>query len=161
MTSPHGTGGARDDIEALGAAEALRALTTIPRVYIAGPMTGIPRYNFPAFDHAAKVWADEWEVVSPADLTRKLWREWHGCEFDERAPVAANDAGGDVYREFLRADIRELLTCDAIALLPGWEKSRGVAVELTVARALELDVFCAISRAPHATAGSTPEAPHV
>lgn len=112
------------------------------RVYIAGPMTGIPRFNFPAFDYATIRWRDAgWEVVSPADLTRDLWRERFGEDFDPASTDPAISAGGDIYRDFLREDIRAILSCDAIALLPGWRKSKGVAVELTVARAMKLAVL--------------------
>lgn len=119
------------------------------RVYIAGPMTGLPLFNFPAFDYAAAQWADAgWEVVSPADLTRKLWRERFGTEFDPSSTDPAISAGGDIYRDFLREDIREIVTCDAIALLPGWRKSKGAAVELTVARAMKCQVLDAVTFKP-------------
>lgn len=105
-------------------------------------MTSIPEYNFPAFDNAAAQWRDAgWEVVSPADLTREYWRKRFGAEFDPANTDPAISAGGDIYREFLREDIREITRCDAIALLPGWRKSKGVAVELFVANALRLQVF--------------------
>lgn len=43
------------------------------RAYIAGPMRGYDRFNFPAFD-AAKDRLIEmgWDVVSPADLDRAV-----------------------------------------------------------------------------------------
>lgn len=119
------------------------------RVYIAGPMTGLPLFNFPAFDYARDQWRDAgWEVVSPADLTRTLWRERFEAEFDPASTDPAISAGGDIYRDFLREDLREIVTCDAIALLPGWRASRGVAVELTVARAMKCRVYDACSFAP-------------
>ena len=41
------------------------------RLYIAGPMRGIPQYNFPVFDAARdKAIALGWDAVSPADLDR-------------------------------------------------------------------------------------------
>lgn len=105
-------------------------------------MTGYALFNFPAFDYAAAQWRDAgWEVISPADLTRKLWRERFATEFDPANTDPAIAAGGDIYRDFLREDIREILSCDAVALLPGWRKSRGVAVELTVARAMKLQIL--------------------
>ena len=39
------------------------------RIYIAGPMTGIPEHNYPAFHAAvAKLRAEGYAVTSPADL---------------------------------------------------------------------------------------------
>lgn len=112
------------------------------RVYIAGPMTGRALFNFPAFDYAAAQWkAAGWEVVSPADLTRAYWREHFSEEFDPENTDPRIVAGGDIYREFLRHDIAAIAHCDVIALLPGWEKSSGVAKELAVARLLALDVL--------------------
>lgn len=112
------------------------------RVYIAGPMTGYPLFNFPAFDQAAEQWRKAGhEVVSPAELTREQFKTRFGDEFDPTSNDARIAAGGDIYRDFLREDIRHIIDCDAIALLPGWEKSKGVAVELTVARAMKLDEY--------------------
>lgn len=109
------------------------------RVYIAGPMTGKPLFNFPAFDAAAAMWrGGGWWVISPADLTRDYWREKFGEEFDPASVDPRISAGGDIYDDFLRGDVRALADCDAIALLPGWEKSSGVAKELIVARVLKL-----------------------
>jgi hypothetical protein len=119
------------------------------RVYIAGPMTGIPEFNFPAFDRAAATWLQAgWDVISPADLTRTYWRQHFGEEFDPSNMDPRIAAGGDIYREFLRHDIAEIAHCDAIALLPGWEKSGGVAKELTVARLLGLQELDAITFEP-------------
>lgn len=119
------------------------------RVYIAGPMSGRELFNFPAFDYAAAQWRDAgWEVVSPADLTREYWRKHFGQEFDPANTDPRIAAGGDIYREFLRGDIAAIAHCDAIALLPGWEKSSGVAKELVVARLLALQEMDAVTFAP-------------
>lgn len=119
------------------------------RVYIAGPMTGYPLHNFPAFEQAAEQWrAAGHDVVSPVDLTRTQFRARFGVEFDPATSDPAVMAGGDIYRDFLREDIRHILECDAIALLPGWEQSKGVAVELTVARAMKLKEFDALTGHP-------------
>lgn len=121
------------------------------KVYIAGPMTGKALFNFPAFDHASAQWRDAgWDVVSPADLTREYWREHFGEEFDPANTDPRISAGGDIYREFMRKDIAAISTCDAIALLPGWEKSSGVAKELTAARLLALQELDAVTFAPMA-----------
>ena len=41
----------------------------------------------------------------------------------------------------MRADISALLECDTIVLLPGWPKSRGARLELTIAMELGMDVY--------------------
>lgn len=92
------------------------------KVYIAGPMTGIPDFNYPAFHkRAAELRASGYEVINPAE-------NFNG---DQALP----------YEEYIRQGIRQVSDCDAICLLPGWEKSSGVQIELAVARALKLEVF--------------------
>lgn len=91
----------------------------VMRVYLSGPMTGIADNNFPAFhEHAAKLRAQGFDVVSPAEIQEA--GTWELC---------------------LRADIRELCTCDAIALMPGWEGSKGANLELHLAHRLGMKVM--------------------
>lgn len=86
------------------------------RVYIAGQMTGLPELNFPAFHAAAeKLRAFGFHAVNPAEINPDHSADWSDC---------------------MRADIRELVTCDAIALLPGWERSRGASLEQRIAEEL-------------------------
>lgn len=102
------------------------------RVYIAGPMTGKPAYNFPAFDAAAEKWrAAGWEVSNPADITRAVWKEANGTDFNPE--VDKCDYGDPLLRKMMAADIAAVVDCDAIALLPGWGQSRGATVELLMA----------------------------
>ncbi len=86
------------------------------RVYIAGPMRGMPELGRPAFfDAARRFEAAGWEVFNPAGMER----------YDE--PVRSIEY-------YMARDIPELLRCDAIALLPGWRRSEGANKELAVAR---------------------------
>lgn len=111
-------------------------------IYIAGPMTGRPLFNFPAFDAAdADLSAQGWRVHNPAEITRRLWFRRYGEVFNPENTDPRIAAGGDIYEEFLREDVRTLAECNAVALLPGWEKSKGVARELAVAGALGLNVY--------------------
>lgn len=101
----------------------------MPRVYLAGPMRGLPKYNFPAFDEARdKLRALGYTVISPADLDRDA--DFH--ETDEYTP--------DFLYAAMRRDIEAILKVDQIVLLPGWENSAGCKIELTVAGALGLPV---------------------
>lgn len=101
------------------------------RIYIAGPMRGIEHWNFPAFDAAAQDFrALGWVVVSPADLDRE-------AGFNPNATTLPEG----FLRDAMKRDLPAICDCDAIALLPGWEQSKGVEVELTLARFLGLRVI--------------------
>jgi nucleoside 2-deoxyribosyltransferase len=96
-------------------------------VYIAGPMRGYPDDNVEAFRAATdQLRALGHLVTSPVEVGEALRGDVG------RAPTSA---------EYLRADLREMLDCDAIALLPGWEHSTGARCEATVAVTLGF-AFC-------------------
>lgn len=111
-------------------------LTPKVRLYLAGPMTGYPDLNFPAFHAAAKsLRAAGYEVVNPAELTAhglfavlsaKLQRRWAGW-------LRCSN-----WRQCMVIDIRELVLCDGIALLPAWEHSKGASLEYRIARGLDM-----------------------
>lgn len=89
-------------------------------VYISGPMTGIADLNFPAFNSAAELLRGQGRVVvNPAEYGVIEGAQW---------------------ADYLRADLAQLLQCEAIYLLPGWSKSRGAKLEHHVATALGLRV---------------------
>lgn len=90
------------------------------KIYIAGPMTGLPELNFPAFHAAAQeLRAAGHDVINPAEINPDPGTAWEDC---------------------MRADIAQLVTCDAIFLLPGWERSRGASLEHHIARELGLRI---------------------
>jgi hypothetical protein len=90
------------------------------RIYIAGPMTGLPEFNFPAFNaEADRLRALGHDVSNPAD---------HGV------------IDGYEWRDYMRLDIAQLIACERIHLLPGWEKSRGATLEHHIASALGMEV---------------------
>jgi nucleoside 2-deoxyribosyltransferase len=94
------------------------------RVYISGPMTGLPEFNFPAFHAAAAAWKKcGWEVINPA--------------------TAFDGATDRPYQDYVRKDLADLQTCDAIAMLPGWDNpdARGSVWEREVAVLFGIPVF--------------------
>lgn len=99
------------------------------KIYLAGPMRGYDNLNFKAFDQAAKELREAGhEVFSPADNDRE--KGYVGKSFEETAR--------DCILDDLTFIIRE---ADALALLPGWENSLGVAVEISVANFLNLPTY--------------------
>ena len=113
---------------------------TIPQpVYIAGPMTYIPQFNFPAFDKAA---ADlrllGLEVISPAELDNMSTRT-KALASPDGAP---HSVPGETWGDFLSRDVK--LVADgvgSIAVMDGWEKSRGARLEAFVAVLCKKPVF--------------------
>lgn len=102
------------------------------RVYLAGPMGGVADWNFPAFDEAEKRWMDAGYVVTtPASVARAT-----GVKLGD----VVDDA---TIRLTIQVDLVYLFNSDAIALLEGWEKSKGVAIELAVAQFLDIPIKCA------------------
>lgn len=94
------------------------------RVYISGPMTGLPECNFPAFHAAAaSLRSRGYEVSNPAEINKETNGDW--CKY-------------------LRADIKALCDCDVLVLLPGWESSKGAHLELHVAHRLGLRVVALV-----------------
>lgn len=109
------------------------------RIYLAGPMRGYPNFNFPAFDYAAaKLRQQGHEVFSPAERDRSV----HGTKLEDNATGSEIEAASNVgfsLREALGADMAYISsTAEAVALLPGWEKSSGANAELALAKALGL-----------------------
>lgn len=95
------------------------------KVYIAGPMTGLPQNNFPAFDNAASdLRALGYDVVSPAELDDPADRDL------ALQDLPATKTWGD----FLARDVKLIADAGigAIILLPNWQQSRGARLEATV-----------------------------
>ncbi len=91
------------------------------RLYLAGKMSGLPDFNYPAFrSEAARLRALGYTVENPADNPEPACGTWLG---------------------YMRTAIAQLATCDAIALLDGWQDSRGACVERTLAVGLGLEVY--------------------
>ncbi|ALY08894.1 deoxycytidylate deaminase [Arthrobacter phage Galaxy] len=91
----------------------------VPVLYVAGPMTGLPDFNYPAFHSAAaRLRRAGFEVLNPAENKPP-------CE----------DPG---WVDWMRAALGQLLKADGVALLPGWRTSKGATVERMVARELDI-----------------------
>lgn len=97
-----------------------RPTTSARTLYIAGPMTGLPEYNYPAFFTAQRdLEANGYAVLNPA--RRPSNPSW-------------------TWLRFMRAALHDVAECDGIATLPGWQSSRGASLEVEIARRLGLPV---------------------
>jgi len=104
------------------------------KLYLAGKMTGISQFNFPAFHDAARLLRGAgYEVFSPAEHDEAM-----GFDSSQMTGFEVLD-GPYTLREMLLADTSWICThAEGIALIPGWETSKGAVAELALARALGL-----------------------
>lgn len=94
------------------------------RIYVCGPMTGLPEFNYPAFAaETARLRALGYEVISPAEI---------------------NPDGG-TWQECMKRDIAQLMTCNLLVCLPGWTESQGARIETKLANELGITVAVASS----------------
>ncbi len=120
----------------------------MPKIYISGPMTGLPELNFPAFNaESARLRGLGFDVVNPAEL----------------------NPDGASWGECMRKDIVALMGCGIVATLPGWEHSKGARLEVLIGERLEMTVVKAqdlvhppsilsVERAPALVAEPVPHA---
>ena len=101
-------------------------------IYIAGPMRGYELFNFPAFDKASELLGNlGWSVINPAQMDRD-------SGFDENVET---EFSNKKWQEAMRRDYAALLQSNAIAFLPGWEKSEGAILERNFASKLGLKMY--------------------
>jgi len=81
-------------------------------------MTDLPEFNYPAFFAAEKeLTMLGYEVTNPADNPTQ-----------------------DTWEDYMRHDIKQLMDCHAVALLDGWEDSKGAGIEVGIALKLGFEV---------------------
>lgn len=128
------------------------------KAYISGGMTNIPEFNFPEFDDVTHAWrALGHEAVSPAEHDREVVARTCVCATD-LGPVAKpehfpgyaegnvplwSEATGFKYETAMAWDINAVIECDAIVMLPGWERSSGARTERFVAEVTGKKVYLA------------------
>jgi nucleoside 2-deoxyribosyltransferase len=97
------------------------------KVYVAGPMSGLPDFNYPAFRAAGAVLVEAgFEVLNPIDTT------------GGQPPAPEHARPWDWY---MRQALKMVADADGVALLPGWERSRGARLEQRVALGLGIEAL--------------------
>lgn len=121
------------------------------RVYLSGPMSGLPDENFPAFMAVAAVLRLRGiAVVNPAELNPGVNRP---------GPNASPREVRSYWHDCIRVDMRELTDCDVIVLLPGWQYSDGAHSELSTARDCGLQIVMLEDVLPRELWGDIPFPP--
>ena len=100
------------------------------RIYIAGPMRGTKNLNREVFEELTAYYRSKgWSVESPFEI---------GARFGTDQELLENK---HLLLKVMEFEEHTLRTCDAVALLPGWERSLGARQELLIALQEKLDIF--------------------
>lgn len=91
------------------------------RVYIAGPMSGLPEFNYPSF-HAAEEW-----LIARGYVVEN--------------PARPGQVEGWGWLDYMRRAIGQLITCDTVLMLDGWQDSPGARIEERLARELRMPIW--------------------
>ena len=105
------------------------------KVYIAGPMSGMPMLNQNAFHEAEKNLKRSnlfREIINPAKLDTSQ-------DIEEQEQHALTDK--EYRKNAIARDLSLLVECDSIYMLSGWENSKGAQVEHALANYLGLTIF--------------------
>lgn len=111
-------------------------------LYVAGPMTGIPQFNFPAFDAMTeRLRALGYTVHSPAEMDDPDTRA--AAMASEDGAPGSGSANGETWGDFLARDVKLLADngIEGVVCLPGWEHSRGARLETFVAYLVGLPIM--------------------
>lgn len=101
--------------------------------YLAGPMSWVPQFNIPLFDSvSAKLRADGYSILSPAELDSPLVRE-RALASPDGKPAKLEKDSNETWGHVLGRDVERIADeVGGIIFLPDWQKSRGAKLEAFV-----------------------------
>lgn len=108
------------------------------KIYVAGPMSGIPNFNFPMFNRVAEELRSQGhEVFNPAERDNERHGVDIGADNETGSQQEAVEKHGFSLRDALADDTAYICKeATAIMMLPGWENSKGARAEHALALAL-------------------------
>ena len=91
------------------------------RYYLSGAISNQPNFKkyFKEFEDELRHWGI-FDIFNPAATDWPLNVKWETC---------------------MKYDLKILVDCDVLVLLPNWKKSRGVALEIHIAKALGIQIL--------------------
>lgn len=102
------------------------------KIYLSGPMTNRQNYReeFSAWEMVMHEWG--YEVFNPVYLSDYLIA---------KNGLTSETAWDKKYRNlFLKEDVRSMLECDEVLMLPDWKNSKGAKLEHKVAKMLGMPI---------------------
>ena len=103
----------------------------IGNVYISGPITGVENWqdNFLAAEKELLELSGGFCVINPVTLSKNVEELFAKLE---KTPD---------YTDYMRKDVKELSSCNAICMLPGWKRSKGARLEYRIAKILNMQIL--------------------
>jgi len=102
------------------------------KIYVAGPMRGVPQFNVPLFHFASKMLRDRGHfVVSPAEADAPEIQAMALASLDGvfTPEMKTHETMGEILGRDVRLVIDEI---DTVVFLPGWARSTGAKLEAFV-----------------------------
>lgn len=102
------------------------------KMYLSGPMTKRPNYReeFSAWEEVLREWG--YDVFNPVYLSDYMIA---------KNGLTDSNAWDKKYRNlFLKEDVKSMLECDEVLMLPDWKTSRGAKLEHKVAKLLGMKI---------------------
>lgn len=113
---------------------------TKPYWYLAGPMSNLPKFNFPAFmEHAGKLRETGLNICNPAEFDHEIARSILASKDGSHRKLSANlkkrGLNALTWADCLRRDIVYVgnPNCQGVIVMDGWEFSQGAQFETYVA----------------------------
>lgn len=109
------------------------------KIYIAGPMRGIPYYNAPLFDKvASQLLLSGAVVINPVARDRDAGFDVYQCSDDHDWSTFPKQLDR---KAVAKRSILDVAEADSVCCLPGWENSQGANSEVMFALFSGLDVW--------------------
>lgn len=99
-------------------------------IFISGPMSGHKDFNYPAFHRAG-------EELKKNEI--KFYSPVHG-RFGHPRPAPTQETAKP-WEYYMRQSLKQLLLCDSIYMLAGWEESHGARLENGIATTLGMTIY--------------------
>lgn len=112
------------------------------KLYLGGPMSGIPQFNYPAFNEAARLLRlRDYEVINPAEMDDDEVQA-ESLESGDGHFSADGTVAGSTWGDFLSADVKIVADeVDGVVLLDKWWNSRGARTEAFICINVDKPVF--------------------
>ena len=96
--------------------------TVSPKIYISGQITGL-------------------DIQEASDIFQMAEFHLKNLGWSPINPMTIKHDHDQSWESYMREDIKELMDCDAIFMLPNWTISKGAKVEHDIAKSLNIPIF--------------------